>query len=40
MSPKRGSSFMMVATLGDWVTRMMKGRDLFLTKYKKLLGRA
>jgi len=29
---------MMVATLGDWVTRMMKGKDLFLTKYRKPLG--
>ncbi|MSU89402.1 SidA/IucD/PvdA family monooxygenase [Rhodobacteraceae bacterium 2CG4] len=40
LGPERGNSFMMVATLGDWVTRMMKGRDLFLTKYNKLLGRA
>ncbi|SFQ96962.1 NAD(P)/FAD-dependent oxidoreductase [Poseidonocella sedimentorum] len=40
LGPRRGSSYLMVATLGDWVTRMMKGRDLFLTKYNKLLGRA
>ncbi|MEO0543253.1 MAG: NAD(P)/FAD-dependent oxidoreductase [Pseudomonadota bacterium] len=38
LGPKRGSSFLMIATLGDWVTSMMKGRDLFLSKYRKLLG--
>lgn len=40
LGPNRGSSFLMIATLGDWVTRMMKGRDLFITKYRKLLGQA
>ena len=40
LGPKRGSSFLMIATLGDWVTSMMKGRDLFLSKYRKLLGQA
>ena len=38
LGPERGSSFLMIATLGDWVTRMMKGKDLFLAKYRKLLG--
>jgi len=38
LGPKRGSSFLMIATLGDWVTSRMKGRDLFLSKYRKLLG--
>ncbi|MEO0766748.1 MAG: N-acyl homoserine lactone synthase, partial [Pseudomonadota bacterium] len=40
LGPNRGSSFLMIATLGDWVTRRMKGRDLFITKYRKLLGQA
>jgi len=40
LGPKRGSSFLMVATMGDWITSMMKGRDLFISKYRKLLGQA
>jgi len=39
LGPERGNAFMMVATLGDWVTRKMKGRDLFIGKYRKLLGK-
>ncbi|MEL6837827.1 MAG: FAD-dependent oxidoreductase [Pseudomonadota bacterium] len=39
LGPKRGSSFLMVATLGDWITSVMKGRDLFLSKYQKTFGR-
>lgn len=38
LGPKRGSSFLMIATLGDWITSMMKGKDLFISKYRKLLG--
>ena len=38
LGPERGSSFLMIATLGDWITRKMKGKDLFLAKYRKLLG--
>lgn len=40
LGPKHGSSFLMIATLGDWVTSMMKGRDLFIAKYRKLLGQS
>lgn len=40
LGPELGNSFMMVATPGDWVTRMTKGPDLFLTKDNKLVGRA
>lgn len=40
LGPKRGSAFLMIATLGDWVTSMMKGRDLFIAKYRKLLGQS
>ncbi len=39
LEPERGNTFLMVLTMGDWVTRTMKGRDLFLTKYNRLLGR-
>ena len=38
LGPKRGNSFLMVATFGDWVTRTAKGKDLFISKYRKLLG--
>lgn len=33
-----GSSHLMVMTAGNWITRMMKGKDLFIPKYQKLLG--
>ena len=38
LGPQRGSAFLMAFTGGDWITRMMKGKDLFLAKYRKLLG--
>jgi len=37
LGPERGNSFLMIATFGDFLTRMMKGKDLFLSKYRKLL---
>ena len=40
LGPQRGSSFLMIATFGDWLTRKMKGRDLFISKYRKLLGQS
>ncbi|MEM6634464.1 MAG: NAD(P)/FAD-dependent oxidoreductase [Pseudomonadota bacterium] len=40
LGPKRGNSFMVILTAGDWITSMMKGRDLFLTKYQKTFGRS
>ncbi|WP_368502154.1 FAD-dependent oxidoreductase [Salipiger sp. 1_MG-2023] len=39
LGPERGNSFLVAFTAGDWVTRKMKGEDLFLTKYGKLMGR-
>lgn len=39
LGPKRGSSFLVLMTVGDWVTRTLKGKDLFIAKNKKLLGR-
>lgn len=38
LGPDIGHSFLIFTTAGDWVTRSMKGRDLFITKYRKLLG--
>lgn len=38
LGPTRGNSFLMVATFGDWVTKNMKGHDLFIPKYRKILG--
>lgn len=39
LGPKRGSSFLGLFTAGDFLTRKMKGEDLFVTKYSKLLNR-
>ena len=39
LGPRRGNSFLGVFTAGDLVTRQIKGKDLFLKKYNKLLGR-
>ncbi|MEM8617974.1 MAG: FAD-dependent oxidoreductase [Pseudomonadota bacterium] len=38
LGPKRGNAFLMIATFGDWITKTMKGKDLFISKYRKLLG--
>ncbi|MEM1272959.1 MAG: FAD-dependent oxidoreductase [Pseudomonadota bacterium] len=38
LGPRRGSSFLVVGTFGDWVTRTMKGSDLFVPKYRKLFN--
>ena len=37
LGPQIGNSWLF-ATVGDWVTRQMKGRDLFIPKYRKALG--
>lgn len=38
LGPERGNSFLGLGTFGDWVTSKMKGRDLFIPKYVKLLN--
>lgn len=40
LGPKRGNSFLGLFTVGDLLTRKMKGEDLFVTKYSNLLNRA
>ncbi|MFY0662529.1 MAG: FAD-dependent oxidoreductase [Shimia sp.] len=37
LGPHIGNSWLF-ATVGNWVTRMMKGRDLFIPKYRKAFG--
>lgn len=39
LGPKQGNSFLGFFTAGDFLTSKMKGEDLFLKKYNKLLGR-
>lgn len=39
LGPTLGNSFLGIFTVGDFLTRKMKGEDLFLSKYNKLLGR-
>lgn len=38
LGPEKGNSYLIIATLGDWVTKTMKGKDLFISKYRKLFG--
>ncbi|GIX14613.1 MAG: hypothetical protein KatS3mg118_2572 [Paracoccaceae bacterium] len=40
LGPRRGNSFLVWFTAGDFLTRKMKGEDLFLKRYHKLLNRA
>lgn len=39
LGPKRGNSFLGLFTAGNFLTRKMKGEDLFVKKYNKLLNR-
>lgn len=39
LGPRKGNSFLVAFTVGNFVTRLMKGKDLFVPKYSKLLGR-
>ncbi len=38
LGPKIGNSWLF-ATVGDWITRRMKGKDLFIPKYRKAFRR-
>ncbi|MEM1080535.1 MAG: FAD-dependent oxidoreductase [Pseudomonadota bacterium] len=38
LGPERGSSYLFIATFGDWVTRNVKGKELCISKYRKLLN--
>ncbi|MCV0429628.1 MAG: FAD-dependent oxidoreductase [Roseibium sp.] len=39
LGPVKGNSFLVLFTAGNWITRKIKGTDLFLTKYNKAFGR-
>ena len=38
LGPFKGNSYLGLFTAGNLITRLMKGKDLFLTKYRKSLG--
>lgn len=40
LGPYGGASFLVVTTVGPMLTRLLKGKDLFVTKYRKLFGAA
>ena len=39
LGPRKGNSFLGIFTAGDFLTRVIKGKDLFIAKYTKILGR-
>lgn len=39
LGPLKGNSYLVMFTAGDMITRLMKGKDLFVTKYQKMLNR-
>ncbi|WP_069300358.1 NAD(P)/FAD-dependent oxidoreductase [Neptunicoccus sediminis] len=39
LGPQKGNSYLILFTAGNVLTRAMKGKDLFLSKYNKMLGR-
>lgn len=39
LGPRKGNSFLVAFTAGDPLTSLVKGKDLFLTRYNKALGR-
>lgn len=39
LGPEKGNCFLVLFTAGDFQTRMMKGKDQFLAKHTKGLGR-
>ncbi len=39
LGPQKGNSYLVLFTAGDKITRLMKGKDLFVTKYRKMLNR-
>ncbi len=39
LGPQKGNSYLVMFTAGDAITRLMKGKDLFVSKYRKMLNR-
>ncbi len=38
LGPRKGNSYLVIGTFGDWVTKKIKGENLFIDKYRKLFG--
>lgn len=38
LGPRKGNSYLVMFTAGDTATRLMKGKDLFVSKYRKMLN--
>ena len=38
LGPQKGNSYLVLFTAGDRITRLMKGKDLFVSKYRKMLN--
>lgn len=38
LGPNQGNSYLVIGTFGNWVTGKLKGKDLFISKYRKLFG--
>lgn len=38
LGPEKGNSYLVIGTFGNWVTSKMKGKDLFISKYRKLFN--
>lgn len=38
LGPQEGNSYLVLFTAGDTLTRLMKGKDLFVSKYRKMLN--
>ncbi|MEQ6202220.1 FAD-dependent oxidoreductase [Sulfitobacter sp. HNIBRBA2951] len=38
LGPRKGNSYLVMFTAGDTITRLMKGKDLFVSKYRKMLN--
>ncbi|SFU14516.1 NADH dehydrogenase, FAD-containing subunit [Pseudovibrio denitrificans] len=39
LGPEKGNSFLSLMTVGNFLTRLIKGKDLFLSKFNRALGR-
>lgn len=39
LGPQKGNSYLVMFTAGNTITRLMKGKDLFVSKYRKMLNR-
>lgn len=38
LGPELGNSYLKIATFGNWVTKTMKGKGIFIARYRKILN--